>query len=326
MDAALSLLAIFFVAAAAPGAAGAVINLVDRGEPIRFTATGASRFFREWGAHLLQWAMLPLGSRDPGPSPGDWGRPGRPPVMLVPGYGMNRACLFFLATYLRRRGWEWVWPVNNRPHSAGVPVYASRLAEAVARLRRETGAEQVDIVGHSMGGVIAAWYINQLGGHAHVRRLITLGTPGLGTRMHVFGTRHQARDMAPGAPVIAEIQGPQVEAVSLWSRFDPLISPPEAATPPGVRAVEIGGAGHLEMLTSAAAFRAVRDALLEGEADPTPDPQPDPTDLGPEPPTELVAPEADAATQHEAGDLALQHGADDDAAAQQDPPADPEPR
>lgn len=37
-----------------------------------------------------------------------------------------------------------------------------------------------NIVAHSMGGLVAQYFISQLGGHADIHRLITLGTPSLG--------------------------------------------------------------------------------------------------------------------------------------------------
>ncbi len=51
------------------------------------------------------------------------------------------------------------------------------LAEYIANVKAETGAEQVDLVVHSMGGFISRWYINSLMGERDVAQLIMLGTP-----------------------------------------------------------------------------------------------------------------------------------------------------
>ena len=53
---------------------------------------------------------------------------------------------------------------------------AAIVAEEVERVLARTRAEAVDLVGVSMGGMIAAHYVRCLGGHARVRRTVTLGT------------------------------------------------------------------------------------------------------------------------------------------------------
>lgn len=243
----------------------ACLNAVDQGRPVRWSAAALSRLCREWGVHMVTGAALPLGAIDPGPRETPLADRSRPPVILIPGYGMNRACFFFAAAWLRRRGFPWVWAVNNRPHSAEIPLYAARLAEAVQRLKRASGAERVDLVGHSAGGVIAAWYLKNLGGAAHVRRLVTIGTPWQGTRLAIFGQRVHARDLLPGSPVIRAIQGPPVPSTSLWTRTDGMLFPFTSAQTEGVNAVEIEDDGHLAMLFTANALGRLRDALLAPE-------------------------------------------------------------
>jgi pimeloyl-ACP methyl ester carboxylesterase len=58
---------------------------------------------------------------------------------------------------------------------------AAILAEYVAEVRRQTGAEQVDLLAHSMGGLIARYYLDRVMGERHVGQLITVGTPNAGT-------------------------------------------------------------------------------------------------------------------------------------------------
>lgn len=243
----------------------ACFNALDRGQPVRPTAAGLSRLLREWGVHVLAGLALPFCALQPGPRQQPQADRTRAPVILIPGYGMNRACFVWMAFYLRKRGWPWVWAVNNRPHSAGVPIYAQRLSDAVQRLKRETGASAVDIVGHSAGGVIAAWYIKHLGGAAHTRRLITIATPWKGTAVAVFGQRAHARDLMPGSEIIQQIQGPPVPTVALWTRTDGMLHPFSSGYSDGMRAEEIENEGHLGMLYSAAVFRRVRELLAAPE-------------------------------------------------------------
>lgn len=53
--------------------------------------------------------------------------------------------------------------------------------ELQKRLDKEFGGETVDIVAHSFGGLVARYYIQNLGGENRVRQLITMGTPHRGS-------------------------------------------------------------------------------------------------------------------------------------------------
>ena len=54
---------------------------------------------------------------------------------------------------------------------------AAQLAQYIAGVRRASGAEMVDLVAHSMGGLIARYYIDRLMSGRDVAQLLTLGTP-----------------------------------------------------------------------------------------------------------------------------------------------------
>jgi pimeloyl-ACP methyl ester carboxylesterase len=61
-------------------------------------------------------------------------------------------------------------------HAPGVRIrtIAKRLANLVERLPRDA---RVTVVGHSIGGLAARWYVQELGGHARVAQTISLASP-----------------------------------------------------------------------------------------------------------------------------------------------------
>jgi hypothetical protein len=61
-------------------------------------------------------------------------------------------------------------------HAPGVRIrtIAKRLARLVERLPRDA---RVTVVGHSIGGLAARWYVQELGGHARVAQTISLASP-----------------------------------------------------------------------------------------------------------------------------------------------------
>lgn len=272
MDWVLRILILHLLLCGIPVFVGSCVLVMERGKPVRITREGASWFFREWAAHVViipllltgWWPTLPKARRSPGDlAEGSALSTERVPVLLVHGYARNRACWRFLSIYLRTRGWRWIWAINHRPWSSPIPVYAEHLDRAVDLLLEASGASKVDLLAHSMGGVVAAWYLQMLGGKNKVRRLVTLGTPWKGTRTHVFALRREGRDFALSSEVIQQIQDLEHDIVCVWSDSDPKVFPSESAKHDHARLVELPHLGHLEMLMSARVFRTVVDALAE---------------------------------------------------------------
>jgi pimeloyl-ACP methyl ester carboxylesterase len=55
------------------------------------------------------------------------------------------------------------------------------LGDYINEVKKKTGAQQVDLLGHSMGGMIARYYIDRIMKERDVAQLIMLGTPSSGT-------------------------------------------------------------------------------------------------------------------------------------------------
>ena len=62
-----------------------------------------------------------------------------------------------------------------------IPQFARRLERNITQIKGETGAEKVDIVAHSMGGLVSRYYIEKLGGRDDVGKLIMVQTPNHGS-------------------------------------------------------------------------------------------------------------------------------------------------
>ena len=96
-----------------------------------------------------------------------------------------------------------------------------------------------------------------------MRRLVTLATPWQGTKLAVFGRSLSLREVRHRAPVLDRLFPEDTPTVCIWSPDDPVVVPAGSALPPdghGTR-VAIEAAGHVELLVSARAFRAVLASL-----------------------------------------------------------------
>jgi pimeloyl-ACP methyl ester carboxylesterase len=57
----------------------------------------------------------------------------------------------------------------------------------IERILAQLPLNRIDIIGHSMGGLIGLYYIKKLGGHARVRKLLMIGSPVKGTWAALLG-------------------------------------------------------------------------------------------------------------------------------------------
>lgn len=112
------------------------------------------------------------------------------PVVLAHGTSSNMAHNWsVLAPMLRRQGYcvyalNYGATANSRGRMYGLaPIEQSarELAAFVDDILRATGATQIDIVGHSQGGVMPRHYLRFLGGAAKVRKLIGIAPVNHGT-------------------------------------------------------------------------------------------------------------------------------------------------
>lgn len=241
----------------------AAFNALDRAVPVRPTVAGAVWLAREWLADVVTLLRHPLGMRrlPVVHTPPEWPAEPRPPVILVPGFALNRSSMGALAKHLRRCGWDWVHIINNEPREATVEQYARELALEVDAVRAAAGVDRVDLVCHSMGGVVAGTFLNQMRGHDAVRRLVTLGTPWHGTRVAYFGVRRQTRDLWPDSPALPLARPPRAPLTSIWSTHDQIVWPARSSVVEGADNVQLTHIGHLDLLRNPRALRAVAEAL-----------------------------------------------------------------
>ena len=166
-------------------------------------------------------------------------RPG--PVLLVPGYGGGTGSLQALADVLtaagprrhRRRG----CPATAPATSTTPPTPWAQAADAALA---RTGADSVDVVGYSAGGLVARLWVAD--GHADVvRRVVTLGSPHHGTSLAdlagdvapgqcPLGCQQMASDSDLLAGLNAGDETPDGPTwVSIWTTQDETVTPPDSA-------------------------------------------------------------------------------------------------
>jgi pimeloyl-ACP methyl ester carboxylesterase len=158
-----------------------------------------------------------------------------------------------------------------------VRAAARRLDQAVEAICEQTGYERIHVIGHSMGGIIARYYVQRMGGDERVHTLVTLGSPHGGTRAARLLPRGVCRQLRPNSDVIAELAAPvpscRTRFLTFWSDLDVLISPKRAARIDhpdlNVRNVFVRGVGHMSLPIDGRVTREIASALAQLDSDGT---------------------------------------------------------
>jgi palmitoyl protein thioesterase len=197
------------------------------------------------------------------------------PILLVHGMVDNRSIFTVLRRALRRRGFGRVWTLNYHVLTQDLRAAARRLEQAVEAICEETGYERIHVIGHSMGGIIARYYVQRMGGDQRVHTLVTLGSPHGGTRAARLLPRGVCRQLRPNSDVIVELGAPlehcRTRFLCFWSDLDVLISPKHAARidHPGlnVRNVFVRGVGHMSLPIDGRVTREIANTLAQLDSD-----------------------------------------------------------
>lgn len=187
------------------------------------------------------------------------GEGGRLPLLLIHGYQCNRGYWLWLRRRLERAGWQ-VATISLHPVFEDIDGYVAQVARRIDEVCAATGAAQVVLVGHSMGGLVSRAYL-RAHGNAKVAKLVTLGSPHHGSRLAVLGLGENGRQMIPGSDWLAGLNAsgavPLPETVSIYSCQDNYVMPQDSSLLEGAKVVPLGGLGHLEMAFSPEVERAL---------------------------------------------------------------------
>ncbi len=218
---------------------------------------------------IAQVPLMALTSLGPRQAPVD-AQPddGYRPVVYVHGLGGHRGNFLPMRAAFLLRG-------RRRAYAVGLP-WDGDIAETGRLLARhieeicavnELGPDgQVDIVAHSMGGVVARAALVEVGTAARVHTLVTLGTPHAGTQAARFAATTRCLDLRPESAFMARLatQVPwrsTTRLVCLWSASDPMMQPAHTARVDGADNRELTGFSHINYLLRRDGWAAVWDAL-----------------------------------------------------------------
>lgn len=192
---------------------------------------------------------------------------GHPPLIFVHGLGGRGGEFLLLSRFLWVMGRKRSYSIHFDDGQSVVDK-AAALARFIRDVKKATGCPQVDIVAHSLGGVVSRLAIanHRLG--TSVETLVTLGSPHKGTYPARYGNTSDLRDLRPDSELMTRLNSrpwpKNVRGVTFWSRNDLLILPPESAAMEGTEQVDSTPFTHYSYLLDPRSWIAVAQAL-EGE-------------------------------------------------------------
>lgn len=190
-------------------------------------------------------------------------------VLCVHGLGGHPGNFMGLRAYLKLMG-------RTRTYAASFPggvglgemaVHLRGVIDEIVEVNRLDDEAQIDIVAHSMGGIVARLAL--VGGGRRVGRLITLGSPHGGTWTARYAQTVHTVELRPDSETLRAL-GAQVpwagppelpELVTFWSKADVLIVPGESACVEGARSIEMPEYTHYSYLINPRAWERILRAL-----------------------------------------------------------------
>lgn len=190
------------------------------------------------------------------------------PVVFVHGFSGNATNWTTAMTVFKAGGYsgnqlfafEYNSYGDNRTNAAALSTY-------VGKVLAQTGAAKVDIVNHSMGGLVSLWYLKQLGGAAKVSHLASIAGANHGTNIAatclIFTTCQQ---MYPGSSFINTLtSGDETPGSTLYATWysscDGVILPYTSTRLSGATNNLISCQSHNGFLTDTAVLTAIRTFL-----------------------------------------------------------------
>lgn len=170
-------------------------------------------------------------------------------VFAAKGYASNELYAF-----------QYDWTASNKSSAAGLAGY-------VQQVLAKTGAQQVDIVNHSMGGLVSDWYVKQLGGQPYVRHLASIAGANHGTTFAgaclVYAS---CVEMYPGSAFLGTLntgdETPGATRYATWySPCDGVILPYTSTTLSGAANHLVACQTHIGYLTDTVTLGAVATFL-----------------------------------------------------------------
>lgn len=178
----------------------------------------------------------------------------RRPLVLLPGFLENPITLWPLRVRLARALGVPVVVLRPPPYGLELSRQARQVAGEIAAVLEETGAAKVDIVGHSLGGLLARHLVEIDGLGDRIDTVVTLATPHLGSALAALVPLRAMHQMRRGSAYLETLNNRplpgEVRFVGICSTHDNLVLPWNCSLSPRGDNFILRYQGHTTLLFS----------------------------------------------------------------------------
>ena len=197
------------------------------------------------------------------------------PVLLVHGIAHNASAFIQMKTKMQKRGWLHVFTMNYSTINKKLTEMASELAWQVDKVIEVTKSSQIDIVAHSLGGIVSRYYLSSKMGKGKIKNLVTLGAPHKGTYLSpllktLAFNKNLSSDLYIDSPLLKGLQQKTIPKdstiTSIYSKYDWTVWPQdncfvEGSPSSAFKNIKLDFVSHISLLYSSRVFQHIVTAL-----------------------------------------------------------------
>jgi triacylglycerol esterase/lipase EstA (alpha/beta hydrolase family) len=174
-------------------------------------------------------AILRLVPRKPRPQ-----GTGPRPILLVHGYCNHGSVWAYLQPLLAKLNVGPVYTINLGHPFRSIQEYAKHVSEKAAAIRSETNQEHLILIGHSMGGLVSAFYAAKMAPAHSVTDVITLSSPLGGTHVARLALGPNGKEMRLASQFVQQLKSliqakPDIRFYHIATRTDQIVFPSQSA-------------------------------------------------------------------------------------------------
>ncbi len=191
------------------------------------------------------------------------------PILLIHGYLGHSSDWLYHRYYLKKSGCGRVFAMNLVKPFQSIEEYALTVKLQHEEIIKTTGRKDLIIIGHSMGGIIAASYATNPSASGSVTDVVTIGSPLQGTKMALLGIGSGCKQMRYQSDFIQKLNEKMAKATQtrfchIGTPTDLILSPAQSAWPetPGAKKLKVDRLGHASLLFSRRVSEHLKNYIL----------------------------------------------------------------
>lgn len=189
------------------------------------------------------------------------------PILLIHGYLQNATNWTYLKRTLCQSGLGPIYALSLSHPFRSIRDYAELVSQKALKIAEETGRNDLTLIGHSMGGLVSAWYADQVGEPGKVTDVITIGSPMGGTKWANIAIGPNGREMECGSDFVQELekclQNEKIRFYHIASSADQIVIPYFSALTGHhlEREYVVDDLGHMSLLFSSRVAKKIEEWL-----------------------------------------------------------------